>query len=321
MKRITLAMPGLLFALASYGASGATAGSPLAIVASVRGPVDVTAATGGSASRAGFGRALGRGDRLNVGAHGHVTIVFNDGNVIELGEKSTLTIGGRAATAPRAAGAAPLGGEIVASVNRFVAGGSRESGLVGLTPLRAGGEPAALLVTPRRSNLLDDRPALAWRRVDEAVRYHVTVSTESGELWSRDVSDTAMTYPADAPPLPRGRDAEWEVRALSDRDEIRRESAVVHVVPVDVAMAARDAVARIREVTGDANPAARFLAGSYDFGQGLYEDSRAEFERLAELAPDSPGPHEALGNVYRAQGLMERAAEEYRKALELGREP
>jgi len=45
------------------------------------------------------------------------------------------------------------------------------------------------------------------------------------------------------------------------------------------------------------------------------------FAALGGLFPESPAPHEALGNVYRAVGLMDLAAAEYQRALTLGCEP
>ena len=86
--------------------------------------------------------------------------------------------------------------------------------------------------------------------------------------------------------------------------------------------AIRDDVDRIRESAGgDASAASAFLSGSYLLGKGLYRDAAEQFEALCRLSPDAPAPHEALGNAYRAMGLMDQAAAEYQKALELSRMP
>jgi hypothetical protein len=308
----------LAFLAAAPGGSG-PAGAPLAIVAAVKGRVEVVSSRGGPAAVVSFGRPLARGDRVVVAPGGSATVFFNDGNVVELGERSTITVGGRAAAKPRA-GAGELSGEIYASVNRFVAGGSRETGLVGLTPLRAGAAAQPLLVQPRRTNLIDGRPRFAWAPVAGASRYRVTVSGEQGELWHRDVADTALDYPADIAPLEAGADLAWDVRALTDRGELRREESVVHVLTADEAAGVRESLARIHEAAGGAaSPAACYLAGSYLFGQGLFVECAEQFEALLRIAPDSPSPHEALGNVYRAVGLTDRAADEYRQALALTR--
>jgi hypothetical protein len=309
----------LAFLATAPGGGSVPSGAPLAIVAAVKGHVEVVSSRGGPAAVVAFGKPLLRGDRVVVSPGGSATVFFNDGNVVELGEKSTITVGGRAAVKSRAANG-ELSGEIYASVNRFVAGGSRETGLVGQTPLRAGASLRPLLVQPRRTNLMNGRPRFQWQPVAGAARYRVTVSGEQGEIWHRDVTDTTLEYPDDAAPLGAGADLAWDVRALSDRDELRREESVVHVMTDAETATVRESLARIQDAAGGAaTPAAHFLSGSYLFGQGLYVESAEQFEALLRLAPDSPSPHEALGNVYREVGLADRAAEEYRQALALTR--
>jgi len=312
---------GLLLA-APWLLAGTAAAEPLAVVAAVKGRVEVTAAKGGAPVRASFGRSLERGDRVAVPAGGSASIFFNDGNVIELAEKSTITIGGRAAPKSKGAVGPGLPGDVYASVTRFVAGGSRETGLVALSSLRAGPDAAALLLEPRRTELLAASPAFRWRSVEGAARYRVAVSGDAGELWNREVEGSALDYPADAPALAPGGDYLWEVRAFSDRGELRREESSFHLLAAEEAAGVRASLTRISEVAGGAEgPAARFLSGSYLFGRGLYRDAARQFEALSLLVPGSPAPHEALGNVYRAVGLMDLAAAEYQQALSLSREP
>jgi hypothetical protein len=299
----------------------AAGAEPLAIVAAVEGRVEVTPARGGPPARAAFGRALERGDRLVVPPRGAATVLFNDGNVVELAEKSTLTIGGRDGK-PRSGSAPGIPGEVYANVTRFVTGGSRETGLVALSALRGGTDTTPLLLEPRRTALIETRPVFRWRAVAGAQRYHVAVSGEQGELWAREVTGTELEYPADAPPLTVGGDFLWEVRALGEQEELRREESYVHVLAPEDAAAVQGSLTRIDKSTGGpATPAALFLSGSYLSSRGLYGEAAACFEHLIRLSPDSPTPHEAMGDVYRAVGLMDLAAAEYQRALTLTREP
>lgn len=318
-RSIPLVAAGVLLT-ASWLASASA--EPLAIVAAVKGRVEVASAKGGAPVRAAFGRGLERGDRIVVPAGGAASIFFNDGNVIELAEKSTITIGGRAAGKARAAAAPGIPGEVYASVTKFVAGGSRETGLVALSSLRGEADSSPLLIEPRRTGLLDPRPRFRWRAMEGATRYLVTVSGEQGELWNREVRGTTLDYPSDAPSLAAGGDFLWEVRVFGERGESRREESYVRVLAAEDAAAVRAALARIADSAGGAGtPAARFLSGSYLSGRGLYGEAAAQFEALGLLSPDAPAPHEALGNVYRAVGLMDLAAAEYQQALTLSREP
>lgn len=325
MSRVPALLLALLLTTSTRPASGApdpgAAGTaPPAIVAAVKGRADVTPARGGAASRATFGRALAIGDRIVVGPGGSLTVFFRDGNVIELGEKSTMTIGGRAAAKGRAAAGGELAGEVYANVNRFATGGSRETGLVGVTPMRSSASSRPLLLEPRRTNLLEVRPRLRWRAVEGATSYRVVVAGAAGELWRRDVADTTLEYPADAAPLGPGTDVSWSVAARTERDELRREETTLHVLEAGEARRVEDALRNLADATGANRAAGLYLEGSYLCGRGLYGAAIARFEALRGLDASAPSPHESLGDVYRAVGLSDLAAEEYRRALELARE-
>jgi hypothetical protein len=315
-------VPAALVALTLASAAWA---DPFGVIASVKGKVEVTPSKGGAPQAAVFGRALERGDRIAVAAGGAATLYMSDGSVLELAEGRKITVGGREAAKPAGGAAAPgLPGEVYASVTKFVAGGSRQTGLVALSELRSA--PAAqdtpFLIAPRRTGLLVDRPAFGWRAVPGATRYRVALSSsDQGELWSREVSETSMTFPADAAALQPDGEYLWEVEALSDLKSLRRESSVFHVLAASEAEAARRNIDRIRESAGGFdNPAARFLAGSYLSGLGLYLDASEHFGALCRLSPTSPAPHEALGTVYTKIGLMDLAAAEFQQALALTRE-
>jgi len=322
--------PTLLVTLATIGlfpgavvAPGALFADPVAVIAAVSGRVDVTTPRGGPARRAVFGRALERGDRVAVSAGGSATLFFNDGNVVELAEKSSLRIGGQ--VGGRAGRAPGLPSDVYASVSKFVAGGSRETGLVALSTLRSAPVDAGapFLTAPRRTALMTDRPTFAWRAVPGATRYRVTVSSvESGELWNREVEGLSLPFPADAAPLARAAEYLWEVEAFSDLKSLRKESTVFEVTSDARARTVSANLARIRGAAGGAeSPAAQFLAGSYLSGLGLFYDATQQFVAMCGLMPTSPAPHEALGAVYMKVGLTDLAAAELQQALALTREP
>ena len=316
---ITLALAALLLVAATGFAE------PVAVIAAVKGKVEVTPARGGAAQAAVFGRALERGDRIAVAAGGGATLFYNDGKVMEVPEHGKFMVGDKPLAKPGVAPAAGLPGEVYASVTKFVAGGSRETGLMPVAELRSA--PALpdtpFLVAPRKTALLTDRPAFTWRSVPGATRYHVTLSSaEAGELWSRDVETATLPFPPDAPALAAGGDFLWEVEARTDLKSLRRESSEFNLLAAQQAAAVRGNLTRIRDsVGGPDGPAAEFLTGSYLSGLGLYLDASEHFGALCKLSPASPAPHEALGAVYTRVGLMDLAAAEYKQALALTREP
>lgn len=298
---------------------------PVAVVASFKGKVEITTSGAKTPVRAAFGKALEKGDKVVVGAGGAATLFFENGNVIELGEKSSITVGGKVER-PKGTG---LPGEVYANVSKFATAGSRQTGLVAMAEMRSGADDGKpILLAPRNSSVLSDAPTFSWRSVPGATRYRVRVSSaENGELWSREIpagkpgEDLALTYPADAVKVAADADLLWEVEALDDSKSLRRESTTAHVLPAAKRDDVRANLDRIRASAGGAEtPAACFLSGSYLSGVGLHHEAAQQFLALARLSPESPAAHEALGNVYSSIGLMDLAAAQFQQALTLERD-
>lgn len=320
----------LLAAVAAFVLLTASLASaePVAVIAAVKGHVDVTPSGSNAAVRAAFGRPLEPGDKIAVGPAGSATLFFNDGNVVELGEKSALTVGGRVVKAGGAK--AGLSGEVYASVSRFVTAGNRKTGLVASSEMRSGGDTSvALILAPRQSDVLTSAPALAWRAVPGATRYRVSVSSAAaGETWNTEIDESGgdarerrLAWPADAPALAPGSDYLLQVEALDDVRSLRTEQTTFRVASPATAEAVRTNLEHITSAAGGPdNPAARWLAGSYLSGLNLNGDALEHFLALAKLSPGSSAAHEALGNVYAKVGLMDLAAAEYQQALSLARE-
>jgi hypothetical protein len=293
-----------------------SAADPFAILASVKGRVDV-AGKGAAPQRATFGRPLERGDQVIVAPGASATVYLSDGNVIELGEKSTITIGGKAGS--KTASSPELPGGVYSQVSKFVTSGSRATGLVAMSTMRGGEENSPIIEEPRKTDVMTDRPAFRWRAVTGATRYRISVSGDDGALWSREVAATSLGYPADLAALKRDGDYLWKIETFGEKGPLRDESSVFHVIGGDAATAVQGDLKRISDSAGSATAAGYFLAGSYLSGLGLYGEALRQFTELSRLSPDSPAPHEALGNVYRTVGLMDLAAAEFQRALELTR--
>jgi len=326
-RRIRLSIPSshwcaALLLLATLGGAlpALAAAAPLAVLAAVKGRVQVVRGSN-PAQPAGFGMALEQGDQVVVPAAGAATVFFNDGNVIELSEKSRITVGGKVPAKPRVGPGSDLSGEVYSNVSRFVTGGSAQTGLVAMATVRGSDTSAPILLAPRNTGMLDSRPSFAWRAVEGATRYRVSVSGENGELWNREVDGLALDYPTNAESLAAGGAYLWEVQALSDNGLLRKEGSSFEVLKTEDAAGVRSNLDRIHESTGGDTPASHFLAGSYLFGRRIYDDAARHFKALARLSPEAPAPHEALGKVYRDQGLMDMAAAEFQQALALTRQP
>ena len=320
-----------VIALTLLGHAALALADPVAVVAAVKGKVEITPAHSKLVQRATFGRALEAGDRIVVAPGGSATLFFNDGNVIELGEKSSVTVGGKVA-ANTGKGKSGISTDVYASVTKFITAGSRQTGLVAVSEMRGGTDATSpLVLSPRKSAVLTTAPALEWRAVAGATRYRVTLSSaEAGELWSREVdadpktvpgNTVTLAWPADVPKLAPDAEFLWQLDALNDIKSLRSDSSVFRTSSQSLRDGVASNLTHIADSAGGVNtPAARYLAGSYLSGLGLYHDAVTQFQALTTLSPDSAAPHEALGDVYSKVGLMDLAAAEYQQALALGRD-
>lgn len=82
--------------------------------------------------------------------------------------------------------------------------------------------------------------------------------------------------------------------------------------------AARASMSRALEVAPEFTPAHMALGNSYMFVEPRdLATAQRHMEEAVRLAPNEPGPHDLLGDVYRAQGQLEQAAEQYTRVAEL----
>ena len=130
-----------------------------------------------------------------------------------------------------------------------------------------------------------------------------------------------LAWPADVPKLAPDAEFLWQLDALNDIKSLRSDSSVFRTSSQSLRDGVASNLTHIADSAGGVNtPAARYLAGSYLSGLGLYHDAVTQFQALTTLSPDSAAPHEALGDVYSKVGLMDLAAAEYQQALALGRD-
>jgi hypothetical protein len=323
-RRVSWWLPAALaVALALPGAARAADDDPMAFLIAARGSVQAARGRDGALAPASMGRVLYRGERLVVGEGGAATVFFRDGNLIELTGKSSIVVGGLPLASKSGDHSPELSGDVFAQASKLVVRGSRQTGLTLLAPMRGGTESGVpLLLAPRGGAVMDAHPEFVWRRVPRASRYRVSLAGEAGELWARELADTSARFPADSAALSPESDLSWKVTALAGDQTLEGEEASFRVLTPEQVDTVRDRMRQIGEQAGGpTSQGARFLIGSYLFGCGLYVEAARQFEALCRANPDSPGAHEALGNLYAAVGLEAESKLELGRAKDLGRHP
>lgn len=176
------------------------------------------------------------------------------------------------------------------------------------------GRPGPLMVlSPRKTLLLDPHPVLRWNVLAGAESYQVSLQ---GTNWMTEVdgATTELVYPADAPALQEGMSYKLIVQAAGQTTEAESESGLgFTLMSRDEAAVVRQAEEHIRSL-GLADPAARFLIANQYASHSLYAEA---IEQLVAIRAPEPAVARLLGDLYLQVGLGGQAETAYRQALEL----
>jgi hypothetical protein len=272
--------------------AGADNDRSLHVIAAVQGQVDVKRKGRSKYEPVRIGTSLRRGDLLRVEASSRATVVCADLT------KRDVTSGFSGVPCPA----------------------SRQTTLklpTGLIkPLRSYESLSfPIIVSPRRTKLLDPHPRLRWTPVAGATTYKVIVRGPNLE-WMAVSSKTEIVYPENAPDLKAGNDYRLIVEAngRSSREESIPGLGFT-VLPGGEAKEVRREAQKIREM-GLPDAPTRLLIAHLYASFDLNAEAIEELEKLPKTLSE-PSPVRLLGDLYLAVGLNRRAEERYLYAVDL----
>lgn len=286
-------------ALAGCGGGAATprgAGSPAGdlesgLIVQLQGDASLKRSGWRDYAPALFGTPFRKGDLLRVDASARATVACADLALAELGSG----VNGFPCTAT---GAAPL---------------VYSGGLAAATRGDPGTGEFPLVISPRKTKLLDPRPLLRWTPVAGAASYAVNLQ---GTSWSTVVEGaTELAYPAGAPALQPGTAYRLVVEA-NGRSSNEEASAGLGFTLLGEAGArrVRDSEAKIRALGLPDASALLLLANQYA-NAGLVAEAIGLLEAAGEPAESALA--RLLGDLYLAVGLNREAETRYQGALAL----
>ncbi len=172
-----------------------------------------------------------------------------------------------------------------------------------------------MVISPRKTKLLNPRPTLSWTPIEGVTRYKVTVRGND-VVWSRDVDSTKLVYPSTAPSLDSKNAYKLIVTANGRQsDEESVPGLGFRVVPPREASEIRNEEKRIRQL-GLSPAATQFLIVHLYATHGLNAEAIEQLEKLSKTL-NEPAAARLLGELYVAVGLCRQAEERYLLALEL----
>jgi hypothetical protein len=307
MTRLTIALLLLL---------SATPRTPVAVVAAVKGSVTLRH-HGRPARPAAVMDPLYAGDRLAAPAEGGATVIFFANEHRErLKPKAQATVG--------TSGCSPAGA--VEPLKPLPRGASEN--LAGLLGMGASGRAGATVardpnlppdpprVTPMfGATLLDDRPTFTWPAFAGATGYRIHLVTGGGKpVWGATTAEPRLPYPESEKPLARGREYSWYVKAtVNGAEQLGVESRFAVILAAE-----RVALAPLERLAASQDPADLLpLVIAYQ-RSGVYEETLALYERLAQLQPDAPFFPAAMSSLYERAGRPDDAKAARERAARLG---
>lgn len=274
---------------APQASAPASGGVPAALIVGVEGETALKRQGWRDYAPAMLGTVLRRGDLVRAATSGKAVVACSDLSLSELS-------GGVKGYPCRTEGPAPI---------------AYQGGLVNATR----GDPNAdypLVLSPRKSKILNDRPLLRWEAYGGASSYKVSIQ---GTGWQTEVGTTELQYPANAPALVPGQGYRLIVEA--DGRSSAEEAGPglgFSLLPIAEAEQVRADEARARAL-GLGDEATRLLVANLYAGHQMYAEALGVLNDGA--APSQPALARLTGDLYLTVGLVRRAEEAYIAALGL----
>jgi len=189
-----------------------------------------------------------------------------------------------------------------------------------LASTRGGTDPGIpFIISPRKTNLLDDRPLLSWTEPPGVSGYLVQIkNADTGEIiWETTSGGHELPYPGE-PALESG--VTYLLIVEAEGGGSSQDEAVpglgFRILDETDAERVRAATEQVAELALDDEATALALAQIY-ISHELVAEAIEVLEPLAEAGSQSAALQRTLGDLYRHAGLSLQAQESYTRALEL----
>lgn len=175
-------------------------------------------------------------------------------------------------------------------------------------------EETPRLLTPRNSLITETVPTFTWLPVAGAGGYRLSVSLPGGRSWSREATETHLTYPDDEPQLEPGG---VNIATLVTLDDVHAaDKSFLRVIDAESLAKLNAQEAAIRDLHLDPDLTTYLLAQLHR-QEGLSAAAITELAKLVEgNMPVSAAVWQQLGGLYFGIGLLAPAEESYEAALE-----
>lgn len=320
IKPITLAFI-CLFAVSIYVAAQQSPNC-LAVVTEMSGEVLVLKYNS-KKYKADWGTQLFEGDKIKTLDGSKVSLLFSNGNLINLGANSNIEIANNKngkselAKKPKKLENAMMANFSVLTLKRD---NEKEVGV--LAGLRAVNSNLPVeLISPCNTLIKATKPAFSWETNKSMDEYKLSLYNSKGLVWSKKVTDNKLIYPSDEEALKHGESYFWHVEGevlLESYKSLNQEFTILSTDEISQIIEQEESIKSLFSSNPNSGSYHSVL-GAYYMNIGLLEDAIEEFRLVSEVNPETALPHEILGKLYADVGKKDLAIMELQKALQLAK--
>jgi len=218
----------------SHGEEG---GNHLAVVAAIEGDgIKVKRFTQNDLeSPAKMGMKLFDKDTVITPMSATCSLMFNTGDVVKVAANSRLTVNMR----PRDAKSLTSISHKLAAA--FFTENPDEDTLAAVGGVRAIDPLMPIVLFPKDSTIMADKPAFEWSEIPGALSYVVTLTDSDGNVFTQDVKGTKTDYPSAFPALKPGDSYFWQVDVVLKETKRSSETSTFMVATDEVTKEVQDA--------------------------------------------------------------------------------
>ncbi len=314
MKRWLL-MCGQLLSVSVLLTSIVLADTPVAILLSCRGAVEVIKSDGQSAEGT-FGLPLFEGDEVKTGEDSEAEIHFENGTWIVVGARSRLQVKAQPGTNKRED--TKTESESFKSVQDFIKlkdyRGS--SSIVGL---RSGEKCRDLwIISPCDTKIRSKRPVFRWNCSDESQPLRIVLYSQENTLWEKKVSGIkSLAYPEDGPDLLENTSYSWVIETADPLvfPPVRSQAAFFEIISSEEEKALQTALGEIEEKEIPSPLSYHLVRASLFFDYGLLGEAIDETKQAVAGDPTNGTLISILARLYAEAGRTEEALGEYNRIM------
>jgi hypothetical protein len=290
--------------------------TPVAILLSCRGDVEVVKSDGQSADGT-FGLPLFEGDEVKTGEESEAEIHFENGTWIVVGARSRLQV--KTQPGAKKLESTKTGSESFQSVQDFIKlKDYRSSGSI--VGLRSGEKCRDLrVVSPCDTKIRSQKPVFEWICSDPSKSLRIFLYNEEKIHWEQKVSGArSIVYPEDAAPLLVNTQYSWVIETADPLvfPPVRSQAAFFEIISNDKKQELLSALQELEEKEIPSKLSYHLVRASLFFDFGLLGEAIDETRRALEGDPENGTLHSILARLYAEAGRTEEALGEYNRILE-----